>query len=298
MEDLDILAACIAYSHCQGNFVDISIVTAAVDRIDILAPFQIGNYFLQGNVTFVGNSSMEVTILVWCNEVIVAVAVFTMVARCSSDLSKAHAVNPLLLEGAEEKQVFLRGKLNKERKVALKSDVVNSNGMSLSFPSAQAGSLKMHETLLASTRLCHSQERNIHNFIFGGYLMREAYDTAYIVACKFTKASSVSMESLDEILFHLPVPIGSILEFTGRVIYVEGEEFCISIISHITNPKYPNEMKQVTNTFYFTFKAIDCKLPQIVPESEEERLAYSKGKRRYAAGKQARLELCQSIKMT
>lgn len=295
---MDILAACIAYSHCQGNFVDISIVTAAVDRIDILAPFQIGNYFLQGNVTFVGRSSMEVTILVRCNSVIVAVGVFTMVARCSSDHSKAQAINQLVLENDQEEIVFSRGKLNKERKIALKSDLATLNGISGSFPHDNPElQQKMHDTVVISTRLCHSQERNIHNFIFGGYLMREAYDTAYIVACKFTKASSVTMESLDEILFHLPVPIGSILEFTGQVIYVEGKEFCVSIISHITNPKYPQQTKQVTNTFYFTFKSVVVhELPQIVPTSQEERMAYSSGKRRYEAGKQARFELCQSIK--
>lgn len=46
----------------------------------------------------------------------------------------------------------------------------------------------MSETELQSAILVHPQERNIHSKIFGGFLMRLAYETAYSTACLFARA--------------------------------------------------------------------------------------------------------------
>lgn len=47
----------------------------------------------------------------------------------------------------------------------------------------------MNETNLSSVKLCHPQERNIHSSIFGGFLLKEAYELAYATANTFIGSS-------------------------------------------------------------------------------------------------------------
>jgi acyl-coenzyme A thioesterase 9 len=59
---LDALAGAIGYKHIDNNDPDaapVTIVTASVDRLDLFLPKAVENYRLSGNVTYVGNSSME-----------------------------------------------------------------------------------------------------------------------------------------------------------------------------------------------------------------------------------------------
>lgn len=43
----------------------------------------------------------------------------------------------------------------------------------------------MGETRTVSVQLMHSQDRNLHRRIYGGHLMREAFELAYITAARF-----------------------------------------------------------------------------------------------------------------
>jgi len=62
MEDLDALAGAISYKHTDDGKTDsspLTIVTASVDRIDLLKPLGLSDLRLSGHVTYVGYSSME-----------------------------------------------------------------------------------------------------------------------------------------------------------------------------------------------------------------------------------------------
>lgn len=72
------------------------------------------------------------------------------------------------------------------------------------------------ETKLQTVKLCHPQERNIHSSIFGGFLMREAFELAYTNARLYLKARPFTLSS-DDITFRRPVPIGSILFLSSQV---------------------------------------------------------------------------------
>lgn len=64
MEDLDALAGAISYKHADDGKADsspLTIVTASVDRIDLLKPLGVSDLRLSGHVTYVGYSSMEST---------------------------------------------------------------------------------------------------------------------------------------------------------------------------------------------------------------------------------------------
>lgn len=62
LEDLDALAGVIAYKHIDNGDPEappVTVVTACVDRLDLLLPKAVEDYKLLGHVTYVGTSSME-----------------------------------------------------------------------------------------------------------------------------------------------------------------------------------------------------------------------------------------------
>ena len=68
LEDIDILAAIISFSHATtaDNKDKLQIVTASLDRIDMLHPVDPQKDIkLCGMVTYVGKSSMEVSLEMW-----------------------------------------------------------------------------------------------------------------------------------------------------------------------------------------------------------------------------------------
>ncbi|KAF3281253.1 hypothetical protein TWF970_002414 [Orbilia oligospora] len=110
--DLDALAGVVAYKHAgEGQ----TIVTAAVDRISLLYhPTSFCDMELRGMVTWTsGRSSMEISLEVVALEEnkTILTCQFTMVAL-DPVTKKATAVNPLIVETAEENRIFARGEGN------------------------------------------------------------------------------------------------------------------------------------------------------------------------------------------
>jgi acyl-coenzyme A thioesterase 9 len=67
--------------------------------------------------------------------------------------------------------------------------------------------------------------------MFGGFLMREALEHAWVTASSFCKDNPIIVRA-DENVFKLSVPVGSILKFRARVIYSEGHpnnEFQVAV---------------------------------------------------------------------
>ncbi|KAF3200270.1 hypothetical protein TWF679_000843 [Orbilia oligospora] len=119
--DLDALAGVVAYKHAgEGQ----TIVTAAVDRISLLYhPTSFCDMELRGMVTWTsGRSSMEISLEVVALEEnkTILTCQFTMVAL-DPVTKKATAVNPLIVETAEENRIFARGEERNRFKRALAS---------------------------------------------------------------------------------------------------------------------------------------------------------------------------------
>ncbi|KAK6499579.1 hypothetical protein TWF481_009943 [Arthrobotrys musiformis] len=119
--DLDALAGVIAYKHAgEGQ----TIVTAAVDRISLLHhPTSFCDMELRGMVTWTsGRSSMEISLEVVALEEnkTILTCQFTMVAL-DPVTKKATAINPLIVETAEENRIFARGEERNRFKRALAS---------------------------------------------------------------------------------------------------------------------------------------------------------------------------------
>lgn len=303
MEDLDAMAASIAYRHCSDD--EITLLTAAVDRIDLSKSFDscIFNVRMRGFVTFVGRSSMEVTIATDCEGLheqweSAALAKFVFVAR-SPDGSKAITVPRLVIESETEKEIFSLGenrhkyRLRKSEQSLFRSPPTEEESqlihrLLIKDKKNQELLVPISKTEMKSIRICHPQDRNIHNLIFGGHLMREAYELAYSTAICFTKGIPVLITTIDDLNFVHPVQIGSLLYFSGRIVYTDRDpsdpenvqRINVEVIADVIEPKSGSRL--TTNTFHYTYS---CKISQsaaliVIPETYTEAMKYLEGKRR------------------
>ncbi|KAJ3143985.1 Acyl-coenzyme A thioesterase 9, mitochondrial [Irineochytrium annulatum] len=315
LEDLDALAGSAAYRHCDDGRDDtppLTIVTASVDRIDLINRIPVEEDIrMEGRVTYVGTSSMEVSLKmetvpredaedeVHKVPIPILAAKFMMVAR-DHETGKAARVNGLALGSDEERRLFKMGAEQKARKK------VESEVSLEKLPPSNEEKLLVHalyleyrkyldrssnvkkpdnvvwmkDTLQRSLVMCMPQDRNIHNNIFGGYLMRLAYELSYSAAVLFTH-SRVYFVSLDDISFKRPVPIGALLSLTAQVVYAHGapsRSLMVRVRADVIDPLKGTE--EMTNEFFFTFIAPHGHVPRVLPQSYEESMFYIDGKRR------------------
>lgn len=111
MKMMDSAAGVVARRHSRSN-----VVTARVDELEFHLPVHIGNVVTcHGKLTFVGKSSMEISVTVTVEDVRkdepaqkALSAYFTFVAL--DDTGKSRQVPPLELENEEERRLYEQGR--------------------------------------------------------------------------------------------------------------------------------------------------------------------------------------------
>jgi acyl-coenzyme A thioesterase 9 len=122
--------------------------------------------------------------------------------------------------------------------------------------------------------------RNLYNKIFGGFLMRKAYELAWANAEVFGKARP-RLCAVDDISFRRPVLIGSLLMLSSQVVYVKDNQMLIRVHAKAVDPIKGSE--EMTNDFYFKF-SVDPKhatLRNVIPQSYSEAMIYIDGQRHF-----------------
>uniref|UniRef100_A0A3Q2Z3G6 Acyl-CoA thioesterase 9, tandem duplicate 1 n=1 Tax=Hippocampus comes TaxID=109280 RepID=A0A3Q2Z3G6_HIPCM len=298
LEDLDSLAVLISYSHTYNPALKrspLSIVTALVDKIDMRQQVIYPDCDIKftGHVTWVGNTSIEAKMHMtqyrngaYCP---VLDATFVMVAR-DPENKRAAFVNPLSPEGPEEEELYRQGEANKSRRVELSTasllkvaptaeerkivhglflNTLDTKTVSFRSRVLPPDSVWMEDSKLKGLEICHPQERNIFNRIFGGFLMRKAYELGWANACSFG-----SVWRQNQIRKEHPHRIPA----AALVCYTEGKHIQVRVHSEVFDPL--TRQHNTTNVFHFTF-ASDRDVPNIVPQSYGESMLYLDGKRHF-----------------
>eukprot|EP00401_Gymnodinium_catenatum_P028028 CAMPEP_0117581732 /NCGR_PEP_ID=MMETSP0784-20121206/66004_1 /TAXON_ID=39447 /ORGANISM="" /LENGTH=447 /DNA_ID=CAMNT_0005382103 /DNA_START=71 /DNA_END=1414 /DNA_ORIENTATION=+ len=312
-EDLDALAGTVAYEHCRSenpNDEDLHIVTASVDRIKYLHRANLkDDIVLYGKVTYVGKSSMEIrmtAVATWTDKPFME-SYFTFVARDPST-GKAAAINPLKVSGEEEERLFALGEqrtaqrkqhrekiknsalgkaLDKEGLAAAKELLSEAKTLMLMPTLAEQSEIMMSETSLQNTLTAMPQHRNTAGKIFGGFLIRRAYELANATAYLFGGRRPVFHE-LDQVIFRSPVNVGDLLRLQSCVLYTSENidqlgraTVHVEVVADVLTPE--KRQAVTSNIFNFTFglaensdgtgKSIhggDIDLRRVVPTSLEE----------------------------
>ena len=275
------------------------IVTAGIDRVRVMKrPTVDEDMELEGSISWVGSSSMEITMRVK-GEVIGTwlEAAFTFVARDKST-HKAAKIVALEPETEEEKESFERGRIRAETKkrvrkmaaeqsaytleVEKKARLALNSAMSMQkMPSlAPPDQVLMSQTELHNAFTAQPQQRNMHNRIFGGFLMRRAFELAFATAYNFGGCKPRFVE-VDDISFLTPVDVGDLLVYHSKVIYtlpdggglnLDGGSNPLVMVEVDAFVQEPNVYEShLSNKFHFTFSLPDqgtCK--RIVPDNMDD----------------------------
>ncbi|KAL3848568.1 hypothetical protein ACJMK2_019419, partial [Sinanodonta woodiana] len=296
LEDLDSFAVAIGYTHNLDLSGDgklrrpMSIVTALVDRIDLNMEGIDANQDIKmsGHVTWAGKSSMEITMDLnqeinncWTKMI---QAKFVMVAR--SPVTKgAVMVNPLHPIGEKEEALFKLGEANKEKRIEegkktlLKSPpsqeerlIIHNQFLQTLDPKSSSfkirvrpeNSIWMEDTVLKNLHICFPEQRNLYNKIFGGFLMRKAFELAWANAMLYCKQRPF-VRVVDDVVFQKPVEVGSLLFMSSQVVYTKGPFLQVNVHAEVVNPK--DGTQETTNNFHFTFDSKMDSLPTVMPKT-------------------------------
>ena len=224
---------------------------------------------------------------------------FVFVAR-DPETKLAKAVPPLECVTEEEKVTFARIEATQQQQKRTRQerqkDCLNVFGLDMPSEecSAAAASLLqvstpllalptltdpsaafISSTKMSNTVICHHQYRNIHGRIFGGFLMRQAYELAFLNAYTFLGSQPVFRE-VDQIVFRRPVEIGDIFRFDSCVILtVEKDEkrphplIHLEVVASIVKPEH--QSVTISNVFHFTFESrVLGVVKRVLPTTIEE----------------------------
>lgn len=281
LEVLDKLAEECALGYARRLHPEARVVTAAVDNIYVRNAADVGrDMVFRARINFVGKTSMEVGIRVEHPKGVqgeaathIASCYFTMVARSGAGEGATSLSVPPLELGEELDQ------RRSARALARREAYRASLQQALEAPSREEYTLlsELHAAqdqpggslLLASQCVTSGWERtypeheNVPEKIFGGHLIRRAYEQSSICAEEVAPDRPVIV-AVNRINFFQPVRMGDKLQFISRATYTGKASICVE--TDIIRISRDRTQTHLSNTCVFTFVNVDESLiPKAVP---------------------------------
>jgi len=297
LEVLDKMAEDTALSYIRRFEAEARAVTAAIDQIVLRRPVEITRDLeFHARLNYVGRTSMEVGIRVEqsgpepCH---FASCYFTMVTRTGrGDNVRSVAIPPLDYEDPMEKR---RERKAIQRRESYKSD----RAASIEPPTREEFELlsRLHKAQdeppfrgqLVSSLVTEAWERtypeheNVPSKIFGGYLVRRAFELASINAEEIAPDRPLVV-AVNRINFMQPVRMGDKLHFVSRVVYTGGTSLCVEVsIERISRDR---TVRALSNNCIFTFVNVGLDMnpspvPAVHPTTYAEDARYIEAHRRH-----------------
>jgi len=277
LETLDKVAENTALAYVNRFYPDARVVTAAIDSVVVrnLADTTHDLVF-SAQINHVGTSSMEVGIRVEClgaGSSHLASCYFTMVAR-STDSGEAKSLKlpPLHYQQkvdekrhtkAEQRRQAYRDSLAKAEEMPSLDEYLFLKKLHKEQESPGFQGIRACELVLESTVRAYPEQENVPKTVFGGYLIRKAYELAALAAEKVAPDRVVPYQ-VNRINFNQPVLLGDQLTFTARVVYTG--KTTITVQSDIERSSRSDGDKALSNSCLFTFSNVGSDMePKPVP---------------------------------
>ncbi len=277
LETLDKVAENTALAYVNQYYPDARVVTAAIDNVEIRHPADTKHDLVfSAQINHIGTSSLEVGIRIehlGPGTGHVATAYFTMVARSTEDGKAQSLVLPQLnyeldiekkrFEKANQRRQAYRNSLMLAEEMPSLDEYLLLKGLhkqqeAEGFSGVRAGDLVLH-----STQRAYPEQENVPRTVFGGYLIRRAYELAALAA-EMVAPDRVVPCRVNRINFNQPVLLGDQLKFTARVVYTG--KTTITVQTDIERFGRVVGDKALSNSCLFTFRNVSTDMqPQPVP---------------------------------
>lgn len=307
LEDMDIFAVMVVHKHIynpnqpKNETFPYTLVTAHVDKIDFteFLPKTEQDIKISGHVSWVGKSSLEV--VVWLEQLMhgtwhrITRALFLMAARDSNN-KQAGIVNPLEPADDREREILSGGETRKKRRMLL-----HQMHVSKLIPDAEeqqlihnlyirttdkdsslrkvlpTGCVWMTNATMSNVVFSHPEERNMHNAVFGGFIMRMAEELAWVLGFTYSKYRPV-LKSISDISFQKPIAVSSLIRMHASVVYTQLN--FMQIIVHVEVYNSITGENDTTNTLHFTFQVPEL-VNEVIPQTYHEAMMYIDGRRHF-----------------
>jgi len=290
LEVLDKVAEETALNYVNLFYPEARVVTAAIDNIFIRHLADVTrDVMCRARINYVGRSSLEVGIRVeqpGPEPVHIASCYFTMVARSGMGEDAVSVALPPL-DYREETEQLRYNKAMKRRERYRQSQAAlleppSREEYELLAALHHAQEERGFQGLLAGRLVTEAWERmypeqeNVPQKIFGGYLMRRAYELS-AVCSELAAAGRSVIAAVNRINFINPVRLGDKLHHTSRVVYT-GECF-VCVEANIERISRDRSTRALSNSCLFTFVHVDeelnhCPVPPIYPTTYAEDARY------------------------
>ncbi|MBJ6727702.1 acyl-CoA thioesterase [Geomesophilobacter sediminis] len=290
LEVLDKVAEECALNYVNQFHPEARVVTAAIDNIIVRHAADVTRDIVcDARINHVGRSSVEVGIRVEqpgnpANHV--ASCYFSMVARSGmGDDAVSMELPPLEYTEEKEKSRFRKAVARREeyrQQQALLSEPPSRDEYAVLATLHKAQDLPGFHGLLAGRLGTDSWERmypefeNVPQKIFGGYLVRRAYELSSICS-ELVAPDRPIIAAVNRINFFHPVRMGDKLHYTARVVYTNGSFICVE--ANIERISRDRTSKALSNSCLFTFVNVDRNLvhqsvPAVFPTTYGEDAGY------------------------
>ncbi len=294
LEVLDQLAFDTAVAYARRTLPTARVVTAALDEVVVRSVADVGQDLrCVARLNHVGRTSMEIGIRVDQDggRRHVASCYFTMVARDGDGPDASSVPLPPLEPGdalaqgraaraRERRAAYQRAEESLHEPPAREEFLVLQRAHRDQEAPGFAGALA--STLTAETwERTYPEQENQSKVIFGGYIMRRAYELSSVCAERLAPARPV-LAAVNRVNFFTPVRIGDKLHLTARIVYAEGPAVCVETgIERISRDR---SARALSNSCLFTFLDVDAGLapvdvPAVYPTTYAEDARYLAARR-------------------
>lgn len=296
LEKLDLLAEQAALNYVRRFYPEGRVVTAAIDNIVVRNIADVTRDLVcHARINHVGRSSLEVGIRVeQPGEPLTHVAscYFTMVARGGPDAGESLPLPPLtyaseLEQRRSARMVAAREEYRQQQESARQPPTQEEYALLDALHHAQDepefSGLRAAPLVADAWERMYPEQEYVPRRIFGGYLMRRAYELSSICSELVAPDRSI-LAAVNRINFFHPVQIGDKLHFTSRIVYTHDSFVCIETgIERISRDR---TSKALSNSCLFTFVNLDRELqhrpvPPIYPATYREDARYLDALRSY-----------------
>lgn len=148
---------------------------------------------------------------------------------------------------------------------------------SLRSRSLPSGCVWMSEAKLSNVIFSHPEQRNMHNKVFGGFIMRQALELSWVLGYIFCKYRPI-LKSISDISFQKPISVNSLIQMHAHVVYTQMNYVQIATYVETFNPV--TGKNDTTNTFHFTFESVEV-VNECIPMTYHEAMMYIDGRRHF-----------------
>lgn len=290
LEILDKMAEETALNYVNRFHPEARVVTAAIDNILVRNPIDVTrDIMFSARINHVGRSSLEIGIRVeQQGEPVAHIAscYFTMVARSGMG-EEAVSVTLPQLEYADEieqkrarKTLSRREEYKRQQAVLLeppsREEYLMLTGLHMAQETPGFAGLLAGRLVADSWEMMYPEQENVPQKIFGGYLIRRAFELSSI-CCELAAPDRPIVVAVNRINFFQPVRMGDKLHYTSRVVYTDDSFICVEAgIERISRDR---TSKAQSNSCFFTFVNVDREMvrrpvPPVYPSNYAEDARY------------------------